>query len=220
MVTLRTKAEAIDLATIERAILKHSSGCQNEHEKAIFYSGIDTIMHASALAKELLGIYGEDIGSDPRQRLRYALGEGRDFGREISEVKGDDPNRTQKLKEIAAQRERAQAIDSHFDADAWREVIVTEDRIKRRAFALSRVWAPGTQNHLALVNVNIQDLMPMAAMEREVQLGNPSGGVPWDGTIQITELGLYVVQSGKWPILRKKQKPGTHPLDRELELAP
>jgi hypothetical protein len=219
VVTLKTRADAIDPRTIERAILKHASGCSDEHQKAVYYSGIDTIMHASALSKELLGIYGEDIGSDPRQRLRYALNDGRDFAAERRSVKSEDPFGARKLLEINQQEERAKDIDRRFDSDAWHQVIVLEDKIKRRSFALSRVWAPGQKTHMALVNVNIQDLMPVAAVEREVQLGNQSGGVPWDGTIQITDLGLYVVTSGKWPRPRAN-KPGVHPLDQELELVP
>lgn len=213
--------DSVDLRTLERAILKEAAGCSFEDEKALIYTTYDVVLHATALAKKLLGVWGVEIGNDPRQSARYALDREARFNyeRELAKlVRDGNEHYATQVKQLQKRRDDFDRADAAYDADAWHKVITLEDRIKRRAYALSRCWAPATRNYVALVNVNISDLVPVAVMEVEVRQGNPSGGVPWDGTIQATDVGLYVVSQAKWPQVRSNQRPGTHPLDQELEL--
>jgi hypothetical protein len=190
---------------LEMAIMRESGGCCTEDNKNRIYDiNTDVILISIALAKKLLGIYGLEIGLDPRKRK---LTRPRDFRAEKSAISTDDPWRKQKLKALEEDEEDYLRAASSFDPDAWDQAIRLEDRIARRALALSKI---------GLVVCNIDHLTPDAVSENEIRLGNESGRVPLEGTIMLSEAGKqFLGRAGK---LRKKRGWSGDPLDEEVEI--
>jgi hypothetical protein len=192
---------------LDMAILKESGGCAREDAiNRIYDISTDVILHANALAKRLLGIFGVDIGFDPRKAANFKL-KAPDWEAKRREIRHDDPFRKDKLGHIDREEREYEETQSKFDRGAWDQVIDLEDRIMRRALALQTA---------GLVICNVDYLAPDAVQEKEIMLGNESGKVPLVGTIQLTELGKQFLASG-WK-LRKKRNFRGDPEDEQVEI--
>lgn len=229
----------VDLRDLERSILRQCAGCETEDEKnATFGVAVEVCLHTRALAHKILGYYGKQIGFDPRLKARYGLegppdfdrlrheartaiyyrdlvdGRGQKTGEEKIEGKELAALLKQKLHDIDLEEARAKQLDAQFDPVAWANTYKVEDMVRRRALALER---------LGLVIVDVAGMVDKMTLK-----DNPEAiDTPWEGTVAITEKGLWVVSTNKRlvparSVLNKLKKAvgfkSVHPLDEDLEI--
>jgi hypothetical protein len=204
-----------DLRLVDRWILLESAGCQLDNEKAQIYeySFQSCVLFLNALAKKILGIYGIAIGNDPRRAAELGLATTRDFTEDRKKIV-NDPTKSPEEKRNALENLRheeqfANKLASEYDAEAWQAVIELEQVLERRAMSLERA---------GLVETNVDDLVPEAVALKEKQEYGTDGKIPCRRTVAITSKGLKCISQQKWPVPKKKQRPGVSRFDEDVEV--
>ena len=201
---------------MRRWILKEAAGCAIDDEKAKVYeySFQSCVLFLNALAKKILGIYGQGIGNDPRRAVELGFSnEQRDFTEERKKIVNDPmlspADKRGKLEILRGEEQFANRLANEYDPTAWQKVIELEEILERLAMSLERA---------GLVITNVDNLVPEAAAQREKQEYGGDGKIPCRRTVEITTKGLQCVGSQRWPMPKKKQRPGTHRFDEDVEV--
>jgi len=201
-----------DVRMIEMAILKEAAGCSYEDTQVRSYnysmlSGV--VLHLNALAKRMLGIYGQAIGNDPRREHQMQGVSYRDWSAERAAVDRDDnPHRAQQVADLERDIERSNRLAAEFDREAWDAVLELEEVLKRRAMALTRTNPP--------LLAFSQDDLPNEVALTEKQLGGKMN-MPSENTVEITREGVRFLGSGKRLIPAKNQLSQSR-FDEDLEI--
>lgn len=192
---------------IEKAILREAAGCAAEDDKNQVFGldAPDVLLILQALAKRLLGLFGEDLGTSPMNQMR---GKKRDFDQERAKLDRADPAYETMLAELRDAEEEAKAIDARYNPDAWRAVLELEGRLRCRAKALERV---------GLVQTDVDDLAPPQAAEKYASEGF-SPKIPLVGTVRITEKGMAFLARGATLRRARKQPRGADVLTEDVEV--
>jgi hypothetical protein len=212
--TVEIKKPHMSIEEMDKAILREAAGCSHDDDKAKVYeySYQSCVLFLSALAKKLLGIFGIAIGNDPRRALQLGFSNSRDFHGERERLMRDEiphDRRKAELDRLRIEEQFATKLSNEFDGPAWEAVIELFDQLYRRSMALERA---------GLVRMNVDNLVPEAAAQREVEQYGGDGKIPCDGTVEITSKGLRAIASQKWPKIKQKQRPGTQACDQDVEV--
>jgi hypothetical protein len=204
-----------DVQEMRKWILREAAGCRLDDEKAQIYeySYQSCVLFLNALAKKILGIYGISIGNDPRRAIELGFSNERDFTEERRRIVNDSSlspaDKRSRLEILRGEEQFANKLASEYDPQAWNKVIELENILERLAMSLERA---------GLVVTNVDHLVPEAAAQREKQEYGGDGKIPCRRTVEITAKGLQCVGSHKWPVPKKKQRPGTHRFDEDVEV--
>jgi hypothetical protein len=204
-----------DIQDLRKWILKEAAGCAIDDEKAKVYqySFQSCVLFLNALAKKILGIYGQGIGNDPRRAIELGISNERDFTAERLQIARDPSlspaDKRGRLEILRGEEQFANRLKAEHDPHAWNKVIELEDILERLAMSLERG---------GFVITNVDNLVPEAAAQREKQEYGGDGKIPCRRTVEITQKGLQCVGSQRWPVPKKKQRPGTHRFDEDVEV--
>lgn len=202
-----------DIKEMDRAIMKEAAGCAYDDEKArvYTYSYSHCVLMLLALAKKMLGIFGEQIGNNP---TRDGANAKRDFNEERERIVKNpafsDNEKAGRLDALKNEENFANDLAAKFNPEAWHAVLELKDILMRRGFALERA---------GLVKMNVDGLVAeeFAKAQRDATGKEPE--VPCDGAVEITPKGLRCVASQTWPTFKERQRTGAHRFDYDVEVA-
>ena len=202
-----------DIKEMDRAILKEAAGCAYDDEKARVYeySYSHCVLMLLALAKKMLGIFGEQIGNNP---TRGGATDQRDFNEERERITKNpsytDAEKAGRLDGLKHEEAFANDLMQKFNPEAWRAVLELEVVLMRRGFALERA---------GLLRMNIHGLVAEEFAKGMRDATGKEPEVPCDGAVEITPKGLRCVSSQTWPTFKERQRAGTHRFDYDVEVA-
>lgn len=212
-----------DLRDVDKWILREAAGCKLDDDKAQVYeySWSNCILMLNALAKKILGIYGVAIGNNPLRPAQLGFSNDRDFTGERKQIvanaerdiavfgkEGAEARMKAALENLEHEERFGNKLASEYDPIAWRKVLELQEVLYRRALALERA---------GLVSTNVDGVAHESAILKDKEEGG-DGRYPYDGSVEITMKGLKCVASQKWPVVKKKQRTGTHRFDEDVEV--